>query len=880
MEERPTSDQPSRPAQTPAPRGGSGSSPHAPTSDGGGSGGGGGSVGGAMYEDGPGSQIGPYKILQTLGEGGFGVVYLAEQRVPVERRVALKVIKLGMDSKEVLARFEAERQALALMDHANVAKFLDAGLTPTGRPYFAMEHVPGVPLTDYCDTQRLTPRERLELFVPVCMAVQHAHQKGIIHRDLKPSNILVMLQDEKPVPKVIDFGVAKAVSKRLTEKTLFTETGRMIGTPEYMSPEQAGTTGLDIDTRTDVYSLGVVLYELLAGVLPFDSKTLREAGYEGILKIIRDQDPPRLPTRLSSLGARQSDAAQKRKSDPKTLVRLLAGDLDWITQHAMEKDRTRRYQTAGDLAADVTRFLNNEPVVARPPSAVYKAGKFVRRHKFGVGAGTALAAALVLAVAGTGYGLVRALAAEKRAISERDDANRARKIAEEVNSFLERVLSAVDPSRLNKRDVTVREVLDQSSIRVLPALANEPAVESAIRNTMGRTYTALGIYDKAETQLLEAMKKRLALLPADHPDIADTKNNLGLLYRQQGRREEAQRELREALDLRTKLFGAQHAATAAVRNNLGLVERDMGRLDEAEASFAAALAAQRATLVANHPDIANTINNLAAVLQERGKYDEAESKFREAITSQRAALGQESPDVANTLGNLGEMLRQRGRFADAEPAAREALAIRRKLLGNDHPQTLASIGNVALLLQDKGDLNGAELLLREALEIARKAKAPDVFVDLLSLANLLNDKQDFAAAEPLAREALEKAAAVLPAGHAEVGKCELLLGRVLTESGRAAEGEGHLRRALDIFRAKLPAADWRIPQTESALGGCLMAQGRLDEAGTLVTESWTKIRDVLGAAHLRTRQAAERAAKWHEARGDAAKAAEIRGAVR
>lgn len=830
--------------------------------------------------EGPGGQIGPYRILQVLGEGGFGVVYLAEQRLPVERRVALKVIKLGMDSKEVLARFEAERQALALMDHVNVAKFLDAGLTPTGRPYFAMEHVPGVPLTDYCDANRLTPRERLELFVPVCHAVQHAHQKGVIHRDLKPSNILVMVQDGRPLPKVIDFGVAKAVSKRLTEKTLFTETGRMIGTPEYMSPEQAGTTGLDIDTRTDVYSLGVVLYELMCGTLPFDSRTLREAGYDGIMKIIREQDPPRLPTRLSASGELGSKAALARKSDARTLVRLLAGDLDWITQHALEKDRTRRYQTAQDLAADIDRYLKNEPVVARPPSAVYKAQKFVRRHRFGVGATTAVGLALVGGIVGTGYGMVRAWAAEERAIAERDDAVRARAIAESVNGFLQRVLLAVNPSRLNRRDVTVREVLDESAVRVLPALADQPAVEAAIRNTMGRTYTALGIYDKAEPQLLAALNRRIAMLPADHPDIADTKNNLGLMYRQMGKREEARRNLNEALDLRRMLYGEQSAETAAVRNNLGLVERDAGELEAAEASFAAALAAQKASLPPNHPDVPNTIGNLAAVLLERGKYEEAEAKFKEAIAAQRAALGPESPDVARSLGNLGELLRMRGRFAEAEGPARESLAICRKLLGDEHPETLAGIGNLALLLQDKGDLDGAEALLREALQIARKANASDVFVDLLNLGNLLNDKQAYAQAEPLAREALEKVKAAVPAGHGEVAKYELLLGRILTESGRPAEGEPHLRQALEIFRAKYPADDWRIPQTGSALGGCLMAQGRMEEAGPLVTETWQKIRDVLGKQHRRAKQAAERAIAWYEAAGQTAKAEEVRAAMR
>ncbi len=333
-----------------------------------------------------GGQIGPYRLLEKIGEGGMGEVWAAEQRVPVRRRVALKVIKRGMDTKQVIARFEAERQALAMMNHPAVAKIFDAGETPRGRPFFAMEYVEGVPITEHCDRQRLTLRERLELFVQVCAGVQHAHQKAIIHRDLKPSNVLVAIQDGMPVPKIIDFGVAKATAQRLTERTVYTELGVLIGTPEYMSPEQAEMTGESVDTRTDVYSLGVILYELLVGALPFDPKELRKAGFDEIRRKIREEEPSKPSTKVNTLDSeRSNESLRRRRTDHSTLIRQLRGDLDWIAMKALEKNRSRRYGSPSELAADLERYLTNEPVVARPPSAGYRARKFARRHRVVVG---------------------------------------------------------------------------------------------------------------------------------------------------------------------------------------------------------------------------------------------------------------------------------------------------------------------------------------------------------------------------------------------------------------------------------------------------------------------------------------------------------------
>ncbi|HMC60946.1 MAG TPA: serine/threonine-protein kinase, partial [Candidatus Solibacter sp.] len=364
-----------------------------------------------------GAVIGPYRLIEKIGEGGMAEVWRGEQTTPVRRTVAIKLIKAGMETKAMIARFESERQALALMDHPAIARVFDAGATAEGMPYFVMEYVPGMPITEYCDKYRLSTRERLELFMQVCEGVQHAHQKAIIHRDLKPSNVLISVQDGKPAIKIIDFGVAKALAQRLTEKTMFTEMGMLVGTPEYMSPEQAELTGRNVDTRTDVYSLGLILYELLVGALPFDSRELRRAGFAEILRRIREEDPPRPSTRLRTLGDSLAESARNRKTEPGVLARQLQVDLDWIAMKALEKDQTRRYGSPSDLAAEIGRYLRDEPVLASPPSVAYRAGKFARRHRAGVG----VAAGVFLLL--LGFAITMTVQA-RRIARERDRANR------------------------------------------------------------------------------------------------------------------------------------------------------------------------------------------------------------------------------------------------------------------------------------------------------------------------------------------------------------------------------------------------------------------------------------------------------------------------
>ncbi|HUG66891.1 MAG TPA: protein kinase [Pirellulaceae bacterium] len=461
----------------------------------------------------PGTVIGRYKLLEQIGEGGFGVVFMAEQQEPVRRKLALKIIKPGMDTKEVIARFEAERQALAIMDHPNIAKVLDAGATESGRPFFVMELVRGISITDFCDQNSLTTRERLELFASVCQAVQHAHQKGVIHRDIKPSNVLVTMHDDKPVPKVIDFGVAKATNQQLTERTFFTRFAQMIGTPLYMSPEQAQMSGLDVDTRSDIYSLGVLLYELLTGTTPFDQKRIREAAYDELLRIIREEEPPKPSLRISTLAETLPSVAAHRKLEPKKLSALVRGELDWIVMKALEKDRVCRYETANGFAADIERYLKDEPVEACPPSAAYRFRKFARRNKALLSTAAAIGIALLLGVTGTTWQAVRATRAEGVAKTERELAEQERDRALEAEQLAN--------DRLTRLTETQRAAQIEEQARVNRGLGNR---------------------EKAEQFLLQAIAIRRTVQGFAHPDTGRAIQELGRMYLEQERYEE-----REAL---------------------------------------------------------------------------------------------------------------------------------------------------------------------------------------------------------------------------------------------------------------------------------------------------------------------------------------------
>ncbi len=661
--------------------------------------------GGAPGED-VGSVIGPYKLLRRIGEGGMGEVFEAEQTEPIRRRVALKVIKQGMDTRAVVARFDAERQALALMDHPCIAKVFDAGATDRGRPFFVMEYVEGESITDYCNRRRLGTDERLELFVRVCEGVQHAHQKAVIHRDLKPSNILVAEVDGRPAPKIIDFGVAKATTQRLTEMTMFTELGQLIGTPEYMSPEQASLTDDDIDTRTDVYALGVVLYELLSGALPFESRELRKAGYEAIRKIIREQDPPRPSTRFSGLGERSTSVADARGIAPKRLQSELRGDLDWITMKALEKDRDRRYETANGLAADVRRHLRNEPVSAGPPSASYRLGKLVRRNRGTFAALGAIAVVLVAAVVVSSVMYVRAERASRLARSEASKAT-------QVSRFLGDMLGGVGPHVAQGRDTKMlRAILDETAARVGKELADQPEVEAALRLQLGLTYRQLGEYEAAQEQI------------------------------------DRVRELQTAFD-RASPFPAKFLVEA------GSLAWNRGEMKDAEATYRQALLRMADAAPVDSVAWAEASLYLANVLQEQGHYVEADSLMHLSLAIYRG-LPQESDALAVNLNSLGNLSRYQGDLPAAEGFYNEALAVHRRVLGDAHPFVATDLHNLGRLLDAMGRSEQGEKLLREAIAIHGRVfdgPHPDTAILLRSLAELIMSSERFDEADSLAQAA-------------------------------------------------------------------------------------------------------------------------------
>ena len=703
--------------------------------------------------------VGPYRTLQPLGEGGMGEVWLAEQSKPVRRHVALKLIKPGMDTAQVIARFEAERQALAVMDHPGIAKVFDAGITPQGRSYFAMEYVRGEPLTQYCDRQRLPVAERLELFIQVCEAVQHAHQKGIIHRDLKPSNILVATQDDRPAPKVIDFGVAKAMIGGLTEHTLFTGVAGFVGTPGYMSPEQTGSGGVDIDTRTDVYALGVVLYELLTGTLPFDSGLFRQKTADEIRRTILEVEPPRPSTRVTRETDDTTRAAANRRTDPVRLKSALRGDLDWITMRALEKDRARRYGSVSDLAAEIRRHLTNQPVVAGPPSAVYRTGKFVRRHRFGVA--VSVAALLLLVAFGTATALqARRIARERdRANQEARRANLEAAAATQVADFLVSLFRVSDPNEARGAALTARQVLDRGAERLNRELVDQPELRSRLMSTIANVYVELGLRQDSLALWERVLSIRRTSLGDTHKLTYSAHMGLGNTLNALNRPAEARPHLEAAFEGFNKLEGLASEDTLKALNNLAVLEFTSGRVQESEARMR--LIAEGRTALYG-PDDTRTISaksNLAAAMHSQEKWDEAASTYGEVLAARRRLLGNDHPHTLRALSNLGELARQRGRLAEADDYFAEALTGRRRVLPAGHT-------DIALTLSYYGDLRNArrrsedaERMLRESVAIYRGAfpnGSPATFLAESRLGEALAQQRKFTEAEPLLVRAAEQ----------------------------------------------------------------------------------------------------------------------------
>ncbi|MSU51738.1 MAG: serine/threonine protein kinase [Opitutus sp.] len=870
----------------------------------------------------PGTMIGRYKLLQAIGEGGCGTVFMAEQEEPVRRRVAVKIIKLGMDTKEVIARFEAERQALALMDHPNIAKVLDAGATEAGRPFFVMELVRGIKIPDYCDQHNLSTEERLKLFSHVCHAIQHAHQKGIIHRDIKPSNILVTVNDGVAVPKVIDFGIAKATLGRLTDKTVFTAFEQFVGTPAYMSPEQAEMSSLDIDTRSDIYSLGVLLYELLTGRTPFETKALLQAGLDEMRRQIREVEPPRPSARLSTLEkATLSTTAEHRHTDAPKLINLISGDLDWIVMRCLDKDRTRRYDTANGLAMDLQRHLNHEPVVARPVSAAYRFRKLVRRYRLVFAGAAAVAVALVLGIMVSTWQAVRANRAERTAQSEAA-------IAKAVNDFLVTDLlrqadsrAQADAKTAPNPDLKVREALDRAGEKVGTRFESQPLTEAAVRDAIGSAYTGIGDYAKAALHHERALQVRKRSLGAEHPSTLTAMNNLGTAYyflgkdaeagalyaqtleirkrvlgaahpdtlesmfdlasaySHQGKYAEAGALYTQTLELGKRVLGAEHRLTLSVMGNLAAFYGSQGKHAEFEALNTQLLEIRKRVLGAEHPNTLQSMNNLAFAYRNQGKYAEAVALYAQTLEMRKRVLGPGHPETINVMGNLGEAYSLQGRHAEAVAILAEAWEISNRVLGVENRSALFSGWLLSRAYDAQGKHAEAAALQAQTLASAKRVLGAENSLTLLVMSDLASTDEhlnDLPQAELVYREVLASRLRKEGADSTSAATARANLGRNLLAQQKFADAVPALRAALAISETKLPDG-WLTFDNRNLLGGALAGQKKFVEAEPLLVSGYEGMKQreaKMGAPNkARLKEALERLVRLYTDWGQPEKAA-------
>ncbi len=872
-----------------------------------------------------GRRIGHYRVEAKIGEGGMSTVYLAVRADDVyQQRVALKVVGYGAERSDLATRFRAERQILASLDHPGIARLLDGGATDDGRPYLIMEYIEGVPLDQYCDQHRLGIEARVDLFRQVCAAVQYAHQNLVVHRDIKPSNILV---NADGVPCLLDFGIAKLLEgAELPGAIEATMTGQRLMTPQYASPEQV--EGGAITTATDVYSLGVLLYVLLTGHLPY---RLPGTTPDSLQRAVVEQDPERPSTairrgtgegsrrpseRVAGEGPTQEALSEARGLRPQQLRRRLRGDLDNIVLMALRKEPERRYASVGLLSEDLRRYLEHLPVAAQPDTLGYRARKFVIRHKAGVGA-AAIGLAMILGLAATMT--VQAV----RLGHQRDEIRDERDKALEVRRFLEEVFSGSDPSETRGETVTAREILDKGAARVMAKLEGQPETQAALALTIGKVYVSLGLSDHAEPLLQQSLALQMQLHGERHLDVADSLLVISVLNQNRGdfsKAEAAQRKalaiqrgllaegdarlgdtltdlsvtllsmakyaeaeavVREALALHRQSSGTQEGVAYDL-NNLGSVLRRTGKLSEAEAVYREALTVARRIFGPAHPQLTRTINNLAVVLKDEGDLAGAEPLMREALEMTRKLYGEEHPDVALQLSNLASMLGARGDTDAWVAMARQALEMRRKLFGPDHEQVAMSLDNLGNALEEKRDFATARVLYEDALRIQRKVYGnvhPRVAQVLGDLAEMFLTQGDHASAEPLAREAMEIRRKKLGVDHPDFGTALMTLGSIRLAAHPDHpddEAEEYLRRALGVLSRALPAGHWRIAEVQSRLGVCLTARQKAVEAEPLLVGGYEGLLRGRGAQSAKTVAALERLIAFYDGQGKTATATAYR----
>ena len=733
------------------------------------------------------SRIGPFRIIRVLGQGGMGTVYEAEQLEPLRRTVALKVIRRGMDTDEVLARFESERQALAVMGHPNIARALDAGTTDEGLPYFVMELVAGEPITSYCDRHDLDLRRRLQLFLGVCRGVQHAHQKGVIHRDLKPSNILVRVTDGQPVPTIIDFGIAKATEQRLTDSAFTTQLGVAVGTPAYMSPEQAQPGETDIDTRADIYSLGMVLYELVTGVLPFD--------YHGLLPapliaqyVLGNAEVPTPSRRVGSLEPdTATTTARHRHTTPVGLRRELRGDLDWIVVKAIERDRNRRYETANGLGLDIERHLENKPVTARPPTLVYTATRFVRRHRLGVSMLAAAVAALLVAITGI---------ARERTRAEREGAK-----ARAISGFLLDMLESADPWEGGARQTTVAEAL-RAGVRQLDAGSiRDPVVAASVRGTIGAVYGGLGLLAEADTLLRTALRERIARTGPTSEETAESWSDLGGLYINQGKLDSAELALARSLEIRRRRLGQGDTLVAGTLLDLAEVLNMKGERPRADTLSREALAILRRYHGDRHLSVAIAMGSIQAAQLGASQLAQAESTGRAALGMLEDLDLDRNPHAVAIINDLALTRAYQGDYAEALALMHRLLALDSVVLGTSHPYFASHLENLGFVYQYAGFLDSTKLVTTRAFEIRKANLADDnpaIGRSLFNLAALEYERGAYQAAEPLYQEAVSRMRRSYGPEHTDVVYATGAMGRNQSYLGRTAEARKNLGWALGV----------------------------------------------------------------------------------